>query len=100
MNMTFRMMVDGTKTRLFRAEKPSRIEFWIPRKISFDQEEQDASVCFFSFNEDDCTVEEGTPLLFDDKITADMQPGEEIWLVTSNQAYCGAIVTTNEQPGQ
>lgn len=100
MNYTFRMMVDATRTRLYRAEKPSRIQFWIPKNISFDQQDQEASVVFFAFNEDECTIEEGTPLLYDDKITLDLLPGEEIWLVTSNLAYAGATVVTDEAPEQ
>lgn len=98
MNYTFRMMVDATRTRLYRAEKPSRIQFWIPKNISFDQQDQEASVVFFALNEDECTIEEGTPLLYDDKITLDLLPGEEVWLVTSNMAYAGAIVVTDEAP--
>lgn len=100
MNYTFRQMVDATRTRLYKAERPSHIQFWIPKNISFDQQDQEASVVFFALNERECTIEEGTPLFYDYKLAMDLMPGEEIWLVTTNLAYAGAIVTTDEQPEQ
>lgn len=93
MNTAVRQHVTASATRLRRCEGFERVQFWVPRTLSADQYDYDASVVFFAFREDECTIEDGCPMLFDTKVTVDLSPGEEIWLVTTNEAYCGAIVT-------
>lgn len=96
MNLMIRQHVTPSKELLYKADKACMIQLWIPRRLSADQYDYDASVVFASLSEQEATIEDGTPLLFDTKITLYLQPSEEVWLVTSNEAYCGAIVTSDE----
>lgn len=96
MNIAVRQHVTASATRLCRAEGFTRVRLWVPRTLSADQYDYDASVVFFSFSESECSIEDGCPMLFDTAIELDLAAGEEIWLVTSNEAYCGAVLTDRE----
>lgn len=89
---TGRLMVTASPSEMFTAERHCRVEFWVPAIISAEQFDQDASVVFFSLREDECTVEQGTPVLFDSVIHVVLDAGETIWAVTSNMAYAGFVV--------